>query len=124
MQYRLEIPMEPRGKQRPRMARSGSVYTPKETRIAEGIIAHALAMDGAQAYKGPIEVCIYAYFTRPKSNRNAQHIVKPDIDNVAKLVLDGCKRHFDDKLVTRLVCEKHYAKDKPCIIIEITPVAG
>ena len=68
---------------------------------------------------GPIRL----HFTRPKSHfkkghlrANApRHVLKvPDIDNLAKFVLDAVQKKIitDDKLVTSLVVHKRWCSDK------------
>jgi Holliday junction resolvase RusA-like endonuclease len=64
----------------------------------------------------PFAVVIDAVFERPKSHLNksgvkatAPRIPRPDVDNIAKAVLDGLQSVMgDDTNVSRLVVEKSY----------------
>ena len=81
--------------------------------------ANALAL---QAIKEPFEVDMVFSFERPQSHflrsgalrkgRVAEHLQKPDVDNLAKLVLDVITRlqlcWFDDNQVVRLYVEKRW----------------
>ena len=67
----------------------------------------------------PVGCTIHAYYPIPKSWSKKKIMraelgmirptVKPDVDNVAKAVLDGLKLFFDDKQVTKLVIQKYYS---------------
>lgn len=52
--------------------------------------------------------------------------LKPDIDNIVKIILDGLNKfaYTDDKQVAVLMASKHYAKDgdQPRVEISITEV--
>ena len=64
----------------------------------------------------PLNVVIDAVFGRPKSHRNkgglkpdAPRLPRPDVDNIAKAVLDSLQDVMgDDTMVSRLVVEKSY----------------
>jgi Holliday junction resolvase RusA-like endonuclease len=108
---RFTVPGPPHGKGRPRfVARGGRVrtYTDEATAAYEDRVAlHArTAMGLARPLEGPVRVEIVAYRARPKApgpshecragvvgERLARRVpctAKPDADNVAKSVLDGC----------------------------------
>jgi Holliday junction resolvase RusA-like endonuclease len=67
----------------------------------------------------PLSVVIDAVFERPKSHRNksgvkatAPKLPRPDVDNVAKAVLDSLQDVMgDDTMVARLVVEKSYGEE-------------
>lgn len=70
--------------------------------------------DGAEILTGPLTMTIKFYFARPKSKKaGTPHIVKPDIDNLAKSVLDGINKiaYGDDAQVMDLQLVKEYASD-------------
>lgn len=106
------------GKARPRFdRRSGRAYTLKATRDAEADIAAAYIHKSLNEYgevktapKGtPVHVQIKTArplpVSRPRGIESEQDTFKPDIDNVAKLVLDGlCKApaYEDDAQVVEL----------------------
>ncbi len=122
----------PIGKGRPRFTRSGRVFTPKKTKDFELKIA-ARASDemvsvGIDPFTVPCSVYILAQFPIPKSwskkRREAAErgeVVpgKPDIDNVAKLVLDALNGvcFEDDKLVQTLKITKKYGQ--PFLLVQV-----
>ena len=123
----MELPCNPRGKQRPRVV-NGKAYTPKETRGYEDWIrlhAHnAMRLKGYETLDGPLEMQIDLYFTMPVS-WNAQRqkqakaewwvVGRVDLDNAVKAVCDAlngiCYR--DDAQIAVLHASKswgHYGK--------------
>lgn len=119
---RFEVPFV-RGKQRPAFnATTRRAYTPDKTRdaqkaIAQAYVAAAWAKYGAKgdpyAPKGtPVVVRITCARRLPKTTprrvTSAPDMGKPDMDNVAKLVLDALNgvAYDDDDQVVRLVVRK------------------
>lgn len=104
-----------RGKGRPRFARGGHAYTPKGTREYEGLIREAFEnapRRPPEPFSGPIAVCIMTYRQLPKSTPKSvssePDVHKPDIDNVAKIVLDALNgvAWLDDVQVVILTVSK------------------
>lgn len=104
-----------RGKGRPRFTRSGRPYTPKATRDYERDIREAFENAPGrppEPFSGPIAVCIMTYRQLPKSAPKSvisePDTHKPDIDNVAKIVLDALNgvAWEDDAQVVRLTVSK------------------
>lgn len=104
-----------RGKGRPRFTRSGRPYTPKATRDYERDIREAFENATGrppEPFSGPIAVCIMTYRQLPKSTPKSVYSEpdthKPDIDNVAKIVLDALNgvAWEDDAQVTSLTVVK------------------
>ena len=100
-----------KGKARPRVTRSGHAYTPSGTREAEDAIRHewCRVAYGAQAMPHvPVTVEIVTERRLPKSKakgvESEPDTVRPDADNVAKLVLDALNgiAWADDSQVTHL----------------------
>lgn len=132
MHYEFVVPGRPIGKQRPRFARSGVIYTPTKTHNYEKRIAAAFS--AKYPNHEPIENCIKltitSYFPAPKSTSKkrlremeAEQFLfnkRPDIDNVLKSVLDGLSgtAWTDDKLVTDITACKRYSP-QPRIVVEI-----
>jgi Holliday junction resolvase RusA-like endonuclease len=99
------------------------MYTPAKTVTYEQQIARqaTFAINGMALLTTPISMRIVAFYGIPPSwpkRKQMQalngHLIpgKPDIDNVAKAVLDACHVvYVDDKQVTRLVVEKEYSYD-------------
>lgn len=127
------VPGHPVGKGRPRFAR-GRAYTPETTRKAEHRVA-AIASDamleaGIKPVRCPVRVQIIAWFEPRKSWSKKKRLDalgneirpgKPDLDNIAKLILDAIngvvfeddeqvvelliKKEFSDRAVTRVYVE-------------------
>lgn len=103
------------GKGRPRFTRSGRPYTPKATRDYEMAIRDAFENAPErppEPFSGPIAVCIKTYRKLPKSTPKSvirePDTHKPDIDNVAKIVLDALNgvAWEDDAQVVSLTASK------------------
>ena len=64
--------------------------------------------------EGAISVELVFYLERPKSAKRPRPYVRPDIDKLARAILDALTGHFyaDDSQVVRLVSEKYYADDR------------
>ena len=140
---RFKIPGEPRGKQRPRVTRSGHAYTPKETVEYERLvklcfISAANRMGGPDGGRfrrtdRPVSIKISAYYGIPKSAAKARRaemisneilpLKKPDIDNVEKIIMDALNgmAYEDDKQVVQVAGEKKWS-ESPCVIVELDTV--
>lgn len=111
---RFYVPGKVLGKPRPRFAKTGRVYTEKKFAQYERAIAAAYKAAGGQLLLGPVQVDILIHRTlpasRPKKVEAEADMVKPDVDNVAKIVLDALNgvAYKDDSQVIRL----KVAKDK------------
>ena len=121
------IPGPPIGKGRPRFSTQGGrprSYTPAVTRDYESLIAAraAEAMAGREPLQTPLTVYIYASMSIPiswsKAKRQAAldgdiYPARPDVDNIAKTVLDGMNGviYEDDAQVTYLKVSKKYAEE-------------
>ena len=116
---------EPQGKGRPRFAKKGnfvSTYTPKETLSYENLIKVEYREQGGEFYEEKELTCeIYAYFKIPKSTskiktklmeeKEIRPTKKPDVDNIAKIVLDALNgiAYKDDTQVVNLIVRKYYS---------------
>lgn len=131
----FEIPGEPRGKGRPRFARSGHAYTPSET-VAYEKLVRACWYKAAGAIKPddrPIELEIVARYGVPKSiskRRRAEMLAgeevpmkKPDYDNIGKIVTDALNKaaYEDDKQVVRAYVNKIYS-ESPSVTVRVKPL--
>ena len=118
------VPGKAVGKGRPRVSTIAGrprLYTPASTVKWEQLVSDAAraAMGSQEPVDGPVSVRIAIDVQIPpswsKSRRKAAegrqvHPGKPDLDNVAKAVLDACNGicYLDDKQVVRLVGIKRY----------------
>jgi len=117
----FEIPGDPVPQPRPRVSTAGGfarAYVPKGHAVHgyRAAIAAAARAAGVTATGEPLNVVIDAVFARPKSHMrktgvkpDAPKLPRPDVDNVAKAVLDALQDVIgDDTSVARLVVEKSY----------------
>lgn len=123
----------PRGKGRPRMTKTGHVYTPKETAAYESEIRQAFLRQGGESFAGvPVSVRIEADYPMPKSwskrkreeTRGTYADVKVDIDNLAKVIFDAGNGVIwdDDKAIVVLIARKKWA-DTGGVEITITDMS-
>lgn len=131
----FDIKGEPQGKGRPRFTKKHT-YTPDKTRDYESIVGLNY-QNAARGYKftSPVRVTIFARFGVPKSKSKKVatdmlkgHILptkKPDIDNIAKIILDGLNHIAwdDDKQIVELIVGKRYGEN-PSVVVAIEEVIG
>lgn len=110
----VEMDLFPRdivGKLRPRFTRSGCTYTPAKTRKAEMAVRdefRKVCGERWAKFGGPVKVSISYSRQLAKSNPKfwafRQDLGKPDLDNVAKLVLDSLNglAYADDSQVVEI----------------------
>lgn len=129
MKIKFQVPGKAVGKGRPRFSRrSGRCYTPAKTSEYEVTVAAACreAMGLTPPTEGAVTANIVVYKAVPKSWSKAKKaqahklppLTKPDVDNIAKAVLDGCNgiAYKDDSQVTNLFVTKIYtAIDMVCV---------
>jgi Holliday junction resolvase RusA-like endonuclease len=124
MSITFSVPGEPVPQPRPRVSTRGGfarAYVPKEHPVHayRKAIAEAADEAGLVAQDEPLNVVIDAVFERPKSHLTktgvkptAPRLPRPDVDNLAKAVLDALQDVIgDDTLVARLVVEKSYGQE-------------
>ena len=115
----------PVGKGRPRFARMGNLvrtYNDKKTTDFEDIvrIQTLTAMGKSDPLETPVAVYLYFRLPIPQSYTKKRteaclsgfrHIKRPDLDNLAKSVLDGMNGIVfkDDSQITSLHCTKVYS---------------
>ena len=103
------------GKARPRFTRQERAYTPKNTVDYEGQIKQAYIAAGGTLISdtAPISICITACFKKAKTSKMDFPTLKPDADNIAKIVCDGLNgvAYKDDKQITSLTVDKVWAED-------------
>lgn len=124
---------KPVGKARPRFTRQGRAYTPAKTKDYEMQLRSkaTLEMADREPTETPCRVKILAQFETPKSwpkYKQREAITgesnwrpgKPDIDNIAKAVLDAFNGVVfkDDALVYKIEVEKRYGM-QPLLIASV-----
>lgn len=121
--WTIEVEHAPVPKGRPRFTAQGHVYTPNKTRMAEENIELLIAQQcPPDVFDGPLAVRIICYMERPKSVKKSKRPlphVKPDLDNLVKLIKDCCNKLLwkDDAQICEAHCYKLYADDRPPAII-------
>lgn len=136
MQFEFFVPGKPQGKARARTVRlkSGAVtsFTPERTATYENWIRTCFISeyqkrngDGFHLpHDGAVEIAINAYFAVPKSyskkkqseclKGNIWPTVKPDVDNIAKVVCDALNgfAYSDDKQIVSLTINKGFVNPR------------
>lgn len=141
MKQYFEVMGEPRAKARartfynPKLGRMQSI-TPENTVLYENLIKASFLSSCDQKYfdKEPLEMCITAYFSIPKSTTKKDRtliatgkkfpIKKPDADNIAKVICDALNgvAYGDDTQVVKLTIIKCYTNEEPKVSVEINPL--
>lgn len=125
----FHIPVKPFGKQRHvQNKRTGVNYTPQKTVTYERLIAYTAIKSMREAgvtkiNKKAVEVDLFLFYAVPKSfsekkrkeclSGEQRPTVKPDTDNVLKIVMDGLTGHAysDDCVVVDNIVRKFYAEE-------------
>ena len=131
MEYEFEVVGKVVGKERPRVnLNSGIVYTPNKTKEYEFYIQQSFKIKYPkhEQINGRVSVDIIAFLQIPKStskkmkeemlNGNISPTKKPDLDNIAKSVLDAMNKFIiiDDNQVSKISIEKKYAEEEKLLI--------
>lgn len=129
--YEFEVVGDIVGKQRPRVNMyTGSVYTPNKTKDYEDYIKQSffIKYPKYEMIKDRVKIEIMAYLKIPKNTKKASKedmlngkispMKKPDIDNIAKVVLDALNNYVisDDTQVSKILIEKKFADEEKLII--------
>lgn len=127
MVYEFEVEGKIVGKERPRVnMNTGFVYTPNKTKEYETLIQQSFRIKyhNVKTIEGRVYVSIIAYIKIPKNTSKAKtkemldNVIsptkKPDIDNIAKSVLDAMNKFIikDDNQVSKITVEKRYAEEE------------
>lgn len=131
------VPGKPVGKGRPRAARRGAgvvMFTPEKTADYEALVAaaasNAMRAEAGPLFTGPLEAVLEMRIPIPVSWSKAHKAAalagaelptsKPDIDNVAKAILDACNGVVfrDDAQVVMLAATKAFS-DEPGVRVVI-----
>ena len=116
MKITFELDIKPTAMMRPRLALRGGyshAYKAPQQVENERIIDTELQRIwcGKELFTSSCSVAIECTFAKPKTNKTSAMIQKPDVDNVAKQVLDAlvrCKVLEDDAIVTALAISKQW----------------
>ena len=122
----IKIVGKPQGKQRPKFSRAGNyvkTYTPEQTVNYENYVRLCWMQSGAEPLGGYVKATIIAHFKIPASTSKkkramlmgAPYTHKPDVDNLAKIILDslnGGLAYADDAQVVWLDVRKVYDEEE------------
>ena len=124
MAITFTVPGDPVPQPRPRVSTRGGfarAYVPSKHPVHDyrASLAAAARNAGLGTTGEPLNVVIDAVFVRPKSHlrkscvrADAPRLPRPDVDNIAKAVLDALQDVMgDDTHVARLVVEKSYGTE-------------
>lgn len=109
----FHFPVVPTPKARPILGKFGT-YTPTKTKQAEWEIKQLLMQalpKGWKPVEGPIEITVEFCFLKPESAKSRiWHTVRPDADNLSKLLQDAFNGVFyrDDSQIVTLEVRKKY----------------
>jgi Holliday junction resolvase RusA-like endonuclease len=132
MTARFIIPGRPQGKERPRISKSGGVYTPARTKAYENLIkgCYTEQCSGISFGSKSIRMSVKAYVPPLSRFRKAEKLAalsgeikptaKPDADNILKAVLDALNglAYDDDRYIYKLEIEREYSEN-PRLEIDI-----
>ncbi len=121
-----------KGKARPRVTRSGHAFTPKETTMYENFVRLVYREGNGERLEGAVKAVIHVFYEIPQSYTKKRRmaifeglelpIKKPDVDNIAKIVLDSLNgiAFRDDSQVTDLVVRKFWTEGVERVEFELT----
>jgi Holliday junction resolvase RusA-like endonuclease len=131
---KFTVPGEPKAKARPRMStKTGRAYTPSETIQYENLVKVCYMESKQLKLEGQIEAQITAFYGIPKSASKKKKeqmlqglirpVKKPDVDNIAKTVLDSLNKiaYDDDSQIVECIVQKFYS-DNPRVEVEIKQI--
>ena len=126
--FKIEGKPVPQG--RPRAVRMGAgvrMYDPPKSKVYKQMVAAKvrsyMKINGIQTITEPLAVHLNFYFTPPKSYSKKRiraieakeelFTKKPDLDNLAKSILDSCNNLLfkDDSQIVGLTIGKHYGHE-------------
>lgn len=143
--YSFVIYGEPMGKQRPKASSFGGhvrMYTPSKTlsyeaMVKQCVLEQCLGNEMPTPSMNPCTVIIDAYFGLSKADYNSKGLPnkhgtakleglepctkKADVDNIAKVILDGGLNNFlikDDKQVVQLIVNKKWS-ETPRVLVNV-----
>lgn len=131
-QIKFKIIGNPVPKGRPRFYKAGNFvhsYTPKKTRQWEQFVKfQAIHYRPKELWTGAIVMDLVFWLPRPKSlpKKVINHIKKPDIENLAKSVMDALEGiiYKRDSQIICLVCDKIYSETEYGVDVKLTELDG
>lgn len=130
MIYQIEIKGEPVAKARPRMTKTGHIYTPAKTKHQEAEITLAWVRKYDKIrLENAVGIEVTFNMKKPQKTKDRYVLKRPDIDNLLKTVLDGLNgvAYIDDKQVCRITGIKRWAENwgkEPSTMISVMDYGG
>lgn len=106
------------------------VYNPGTANLWKACVIKAIKDAKVETMQGPVRLCVRFYMPRPKNHLNSvgllkknapdHHTKKPDLDNLAKSVMDAMTAAgvwLDDSQVCSVYLEKRYCDNPRAEII-------
>lgn len=129
--YDFSVHGTPKAQPRPRMTKTGHVYTPDSAKAwKEAVWAKCLA-HRKPIITQPVRLTVCFYFPIPASEQKREvpypHTKKPDIDNLVKAVMDSMTNAgvwMDDTIVYALCAEKWFYQDIAGARIKVDVMEG
>lgn len=130
-EYYFQIVGKPIAQPRPRITRNGMAFVPSSHPVHswKESIREAAAEIIELPFTGPVSVDMFFWMPRPKNMTwktkampKYWHVKKPDVDNIAKAVLDALSgtAFLDDNQVSSLYCVKQVAEGTQEPLTKIT----
>lgn len=133
MTFQFEIPGEPRGKGRPRFARTGKyvrTYTDDKTVAYENLVRVSYCNAGGPMFPKDAALClsVIVYMKIPESTSKKRKALmlsdeirptkKPDADNILNAILDGLNTvaYHDDAQIVDLYVRRYYSDRPRCVV--------
>lgn len=118
------IPIKPETKERARVFRGRGIDTPRNRKFKRDVRTYLNAKYKGKSCDGPIEMLAVFFLKKPKSVKRKNHSVKPDLDNLAKALLDAISNDktyksgliTNDSRIYRLHLEKHYSQHEGILL--------
>lgn len=131
----IKVAGRPKGKSRPRFA-NGHAYTPKTTKDYEKLIGDEYMAQDGRKHTGAVRLKVEAVFKIPESwtkkkkwetiDNGKRPEVRPDIDNIVKVVMDGLNgiAYDDDSQVAEIIASKSYGLGYEGLLITLEELDG
>ena len=124
--YEFFISGEPKAQPRPRMTKTGHVYTPDSAKEWKEIVSAGFVARRQPVIVLPVRLTVCFYFPLPKRVKEQEgyfpHTSKPDADNLLKAVMDAMTDAgvwTDDALVFSSCAEKWYQRGRSGAAIKV-----
>lgn len=124
--YDFFISGEPKAQPRPRMTKTGHVYTPDSAKAWKEVVSAEFIVRQQPVIVLPVRLTVCFYFPFPKwvkeSSGYFPHTRKPDADNLLKALMDAmtdAKVWTDDALVFSSCAEKWYQRNRSGAAIRV-----